>query len=79
MRLFSLFVLLFIFSVDLFGRVTCRDFNTQAEAQRYFDARKAYWKKLDGDKDGEPCECLRGGSSYDKRVCRKWRERYGKR
>lgn len=29
--------------------------------------------RLDGDKDGEACECLKGGSAYNKNICKKWR------
>ncbi len=73
------FLLSFLLFSTLFGRTTCKDFDTQAEAQRYFDKRLPYWKRLDGDKDGEPCECLRGGSSYDKAVCVRWRRKHNKR
>ena len=60
-------------------RVTCSMFNTQAEAQRYFDAGKRGSRALDRDKDGEPCECLKGGSAYGRSVCSRWRKKYGKR
>lgn len=40
----------------------CRDFNTQAEAQAYFDAHGGDSNPsvagMDGDKDGKPCETL---------------------
>jgi len=67
-----------LISTTLQAKQTCKNFNTQAEAQAYYDARLPNWKRLDGDKDGEPCECLRGGSAYDKPVCRRWRRKYGK-
>jgi len=56
---------------------TCRNFKNHSEAQAYFNAQKAGWKRLDGDKDGEACECLKGGSSYDKYTCKRWRKKYG--
>ena len=58
--------------------VSCKSFNKQSDAQDYMDAKKPGWKKLDGDKDGEACECLSGGSRYDESVCEKWREKNGK-
>lgn len=58
--------------------VKCADFKSQAEAQRYFEAGKKGGKRLDGDKDGEACECLPGGSGYDKSVCVRWRKKNGK-
>ena len=54
-------------------------FDTQTEAQRYFDVGKRGSRALDRDKDGEPCECLKGGSAYGRSVCRRWRKKYGKR
>jgi S-adenosylhomocysteine hydrolase len=56
----------------------CKDFSTQSEAQKYFKAKGAGWKRLDGDKDGEACECLEGGSGYDKSSCNRWRKKYNK-
>lgn len=47
-------------------RVTCKSFNTQQEAQKYYEQRKKSgqtgWKSLDRDKDGQACDCLPGGS-----------------
>ena len=44
------------------GKVYCRDFATQAEAQAYFDAHggdsNPQVSGMDGDKDGKPCESL---------------------
>lgn len=42
--------------------VKCADFKNQAEAQRYLKSGKKGGKRLDGDKDGEACECLLGGN-----------------
>jgi len=53
----------------------CKDFPSQSAAQKYFNAKRAGWKRLDGDKDGEACECLQGGSSYDKPSCTRWRKK----
>ncbi|ATF75954.1 excalibur calcium-binding domain-containing protein [Pasteurella multocida] len=50
-------------------RVTCKHFATQAEAQAYMEKYKAY--HLDGDHDGEACECLPGGSSHGLARCRR--------
>lgn len=41
------------------GGVVCADFGSQAEAQAYFNAKKAGYKRLDRDKDGIACEALR--------------------
>ena len=57
---------------------TCKNFKNQSEAQAYFNAHKQGWKRLDGDKDGEACECLQGGSGYNKYTCKRWRKKYGK-
>jgi len=73
-----------ILSILAFGssviakRVRCADFDTQKKAQEYYQAKKRGWKSLDRDHDGEACECLPGGSGYDKSICRRWREKYGK-
>lgn len=41
----------------------CSDFNTQPEAQRFFEAnRPGDPHGLDGNNDGEACESLPGGS-----------------
>jgi len=71
-------MLLSVLTVTTQARVTCSQFNTQAEAQRYFNAEKRGSKGLDRDKDGEACECLSGGSAYSKPVCKRWRKKYGK-
>ena len=69
-------ILMFTLSLSLFATKYCKDFNTQAEAQKYFKAHNA--KRLDRDKDGEACECLKGGSGYHKSSCRRWRKKNGK-
>ena len=61
-----------------FAAVKCADFDTQAQAQKYFLAKKPGYKRLDRDHDGEACECLKGGSGYYKSSCKHWRKRYGK-
>ena len=50
--------------------VRCSDFNTQEEAQRYYETHHAY--HLDRDRDGEACECLPGGSKYGSSRCKKY-------
>lgn len=50
------------------GAVACRDFGTQEEAQRYHEEHGGN-TRLDGDKDGEACECLPGGSAYGSSKC----------
>lgn len=42
--------------------VSCKSFSSQAQAQQYFNAQKAGYKKLDRDRDGIACESNRGGS-----------------
>ena len=42
--------------------VACKDFKTHQEAQAYFNAKKAGYKRLDRDKDGSACDCLPGGN-----------------
>ncbi|HPE59092.1 MAG: excalibur calcium-binding domain-containing protein [Thiothrix sp.] len=60
------------------ARVSCKNFDNQAQAQAYYDARRQGWKGLDRDSDGEPCECLPGGSKYGESVCWSWRKKYKK-
>jgi len=74
----KILLLLSILTITLFARTKyCKDFNTQTEAQKYFKRYKV--KRLDRDKDGEACECLKGGSSYNKSGCKRWRKKYGKK
>ena len=61
------------------GRISCKDFSNQAQAQKYFKAKKKGWKLLDRDKDGEACECLNGGSRYTDGRCKSWRAKNNKR
>jgi hypothetical protein len=42
------------------GRVSCKSFKTQAQAQAYYVKNKA--KSLDRDGDGRACDCLPGGT-----------------
>lgn len=63
------FSLLFLMvAVQSAGAVTCRDFSNQEEAQKYHDEHGGN-TRLDGDKDGEACECLEGGSAYGNPKC----------
>lgn len=71
----ALFLLLVANSSYAKNGVSCKSFGTQAAAQQYYDAKKPGWKKLDLDGDGEPCECLPGGSNYNESVCRSWRKK----
>lgn len=71
MKLLTLAALLLILATPaLAAKVSCKDFRTQAEAQRYHDSKKGK-TQLDRDKDGEACECLPGGSNYGTARCRK--------
>ncbi len=63
------FSLLFLMvAVQSAGAVTSRDFSNQEEAQKYHDEHGGN-TRLDGDKDGEACECLEGGSAYGNPKC----------
>ena len=52
-------------SAPVFAK-SCKDFPTQQEAQKYYEARKAAgqtgWKSLDRDGDGKACDCNAGGN-----------------
>lgn len=74
-----LVLILFATSTSCGKNRICKTFNDHAQAQRYFEARNPGWKRLDGDKDGEACECLMGGSSYSTSVCKRWRKKYSLR
>lgn len=52
--------------------VRCSDFTNQEEAQRYHEEHGGN-TRLDGDKDGEACECLEGGSAYGSSKCNRRR------
>ena len=75
MKTFSLLALMFAASTA--GAVACRDFATQEEAQRYHeehgdlevDGEGGHERRVDGDRDGEACECLPGGSAYGSPKC----------
>lgn len=65
-----IFILLLLNSLPVFSlNVRCSDFNHQAEAQKWHNQNKQI-SKLDRDKDGEACECLRGGSAYNSNKCK---------
>ena len=74
--LISILVLLSTISVE--ARTTCSQFKNHKQAQRFFEKKGHGYKSLDRDHDGEACECLRGGSSYNKSICKRWRKKYGK-
>ena len=78
LRKFFAFLLMYI-PILLLASTKCADFDTQQQAQRYYNAKKPGYKRLDRDKDGEACECLKGGSGYYKSSCKRWRKRYGKK
>lgn len=59
--LLTLLVLALVSSPIAAPRVTCKQFKTWAEANAYFKAKKPGYLKLDANKDGVPCEALRGG------------------
>ena len=65
-RCFSVLILMVI--AQSTGAVACRDFVNQEEAQRYHEEHGGS-TRLDGDKDGEACECLPGGSAYGSPKC----------
>lgn len=79
MKKITITILLALSTANLTYAAKCADFETQAEAQRFFDAGIPGSKRLDGDKDGEACECLIGGSGYHKSICKRWRKKNGKR
>ncbi len=66
MKVFSLLVLMVVSTTV--GAVACRDFSSQEEAQKYHEEHGGN-TRLDGDKDGEACECLPGGSAYGSQKC----------
>lgn len=57
--------LLFLFPIHSYAK-KCADFNTQKEAQAWYEKRKkagqTSWKSLDRDNDGRACDCLPGGN-----------------
>lgn len=64
----AVLVSVFLWATQIAGAVACRDFSTQEEAQRYHEQHGGN-TRLDGDKDGEACECLPGGSAYGSPKC----------
>ena len=67
MKVLTLSVLMAAVSATA-GAVACRDFSSQEEAQKYHEEHGGN-TRLDGDKDGEACECLPGGSAYGSQKC----------
>ena len=64
----AVLVSVFLWATQIAGAVACHDFSTQEEAQRYHEQHGGN-TRLDGDKDGEACECLPGGSAYGSPKC----------
>lgn len=64
-KLFCLPALMLALTTPAWAK-TCKDFPTQAAAQKYYEAQKAAgksgWKKLDRDNDGRACDCNVGGN-----------------
>lgn len=64
-KLFCLPLLMLALTAPALAK-TCKDFPTQAAAQKYYEAQKAAgksgWKKLDRDNDGRACDCNVGGN-----------------
>lgn len=58
----------FLVAAQIAGAVACRDFSSQEEAQHYHEEHGGN-TRLDGDRDGEACECLPGGSAYGSPKC----------
>ena len=50
-------------TVPFVQAVRCSDFANQEETQQYHDEHGGN-TRLDGDHDGEACECLEGGSAH---------------
>lgn len=71
-------ILMMGITLSIQARTTCSQFKDHKQAQRFFEKKGHGYKSLDRDKDGEACECLRGGSSYNKSICKRWRKKYGK-
>ena len=78
MKFFPLVSVLVLATFSLQARVNCAQFVDHAEAQRYYEARYHGWRSLDRDHDGEACECLPGGSSSGKSICKRWRWKHGR-
>ncbi len=59
-----LLILLFVVILTSCGgspceKKTCKDFDTQEEAQETYESDKKCYKNLDKDNDGEACESLK--------------------
>ena len=61
-------LILTLAAIPLAHAVRCSDFANQEEAQKYHDEHGGN-TRLDGDHDGEACECLEGGSAYGSSRC----------
>lgn len=61
-------LILTLAAIPLAHAVRCSDFANQEEAQKYHDEHGGN-TRLDGDHDGEACECLEGGSAYGSPQC----------
>lgn len=77
-KIVFLLVFLSATTLTLQARTTCSQFKDHKQAQRFFEKKGHGYKSLDRGHDGEACECLKGGSLYDKSICKRWRKRYGK-
>ncbi len=72
------FITIIALTSSIEARTSCKQFNSQSQAQKYYDAKKKGYKSLDKDRDGEACECLVGGSGYGTSNCERWRKKNGK-
>lgn len=63
-------LILILAAIPFAHAVRCSDFANQEEAQKYHDEHSGN-TRLDGDHDGEACECLPGGSAHGNPVCDK--------
>lgn len=79
-QLLALVAATLLFSTSAYATkgISCKSFDQQSAAQDYYQAKKAGWKTLDRDGDGEACECLPGGSRENESRCEKWRKENGK-
>lgn len=61
-------LILTLVAIPFAHAVRCSDFVNHEEAQRYHDEHGGN-TRLDGDHDGEACECLEGGSAHGSPKC----------
>lgn len=61
MKYLSVIALSLMLASPAMARVSCKSFATQAQAQAYFNAKKAGYRSLDRDHDGYACDCNKGG------------------